>query len=40
MGDRAVEVIDHQLEDGFNLFFSVSRVVSEGGILRMVSKDS
>jgi hypothetical protein len=39
MGDRAVEVINHQLEDGFNLFLGVSRVVSESGILRIVSND-
>jgi hypothetical protein len=34
VGDRAVEIINHQLEDGVDLLFSVSRVVSESGILR------
>jgi hypothetical protein len=35
--DRTVEVINHQLEDRFDLFFSVSRIVSKGGILEFVS---
>jgi hypothetical protein len=37
VGDRAVEVIHHELEDRVDLFLSVSRVMSESGILRMVS---
>lgn len=33
VGDRAVKIINHQLEDGIDLLFGVSRVVSESGIL-------
>jgi hypothetical protein len=40
VGDRAVEVINHQLENGVDFFFGVSRIVSESGILRIVSKDA
>lgn len=34
VGDGTVEVINHQLEDRFNLFLSVSRIVSECSILK------
>lgn len=33
VGDRAVEIINHQLEDGVDLLFGVTGVVSESGIL-------
>lgn len=33
VGHRAVEIVYHQLENGFDLFLGVSRVVGKGGIL-------
>lgn len=33
MGDRAVEVVNHQLEDRVDLLLGISGVVSKGGIL-------
>jgi hypothetical protein len=34
VGDRAVQVVNHQLEDRLNLLLGVSRVVSKSSILR------
>ena len=33
VGDRAVQVVNHQLEDRLNLLLGVSRVVSKSSIL-------
>lgn len=33
MGDRAVQIVDHQVEDGEDLFFSVTGIMGKGCIL-------
>lgn len=35
VADGAVEVVDHQMEDGLDFFLVVSRVVGEGGVLKI-----
>jgi len=38
MSDRSGQIINHELEDWFNFFFVVSRVVGQGSILLLLVK--
>lgn len=38
MSDGSGQVVDHELEDWFDFFFIVPRVVSQGSILHLLTE--